>query len=117
MDDDLSSFIRRVDNLVTLKINVENNDPTKTMFVGLAETSDIRGYLSDVVYPEFRVHNWNYDPWGNSFPDYSLWSFSGDAPESTPDALDYWTLEGSDTEDVTLTWDPVGGIYWLVIMN
>ena len=41
-----------VGTLATLRIVAENRDPAKGVFVGVAETTDLEGYLSDVAYAE-----------------------------------------------------------------
>jgi hypothetical protein len=81
----------------------QSGDP---LFLGLAATEDVEGYLADVrhdtvldlVGPEYRE--------------------SGSrAPSGPPEAEDFWVVSASGTGEQSVVWEPRDGDWTVVVMN
>jgi len=100
-------------DLATIKVKASNDNPSKQVFIGIAEKSDVEDYLDGVEYDEitgFRIHPYDVDykkHTGSSVPE---------APDS-PDIRDIWTewVVGNGTQ--TLEWEIESGSWVLVLMN
>jgi len=97
-------------NFVTIKVEGENNDSSKQIFIGIADESDIRHYLSDVSYDEVKeleIHPYNVSytrHYGSSVPE-------------PPIAQTFWVAEKYGSGARTLEWDLEEGTWVLVLMN
>ena len=82
-------------------------DTGEPLFVGVARTSDVQGYLGDVsrdTLREFRV--------GKAV----LETTDGGAPATAPADQTFWVAQASGT-DATLTWDLEDGDWTIVLMR
>ena len=82
-------------------------DAGEPLFVGVAATSDVEGYLGDVsrdTLSEFRA--------GNAV----LETTDGGAPATGPTDQTFWVAQATGT-DATLTWDLQGGDWTVVLMR
>ena len=101
-------------DLVTFKVEGSNNDDTKGIFIGVAETeeSEWREYINDVEYDEiidFRIHDDKLDVeykhhYGSSAP-------------AVPTSQTFWAASTYGTGTQTLEWELERGTYSLVLMN
>ncbi|WP_457187287.1 DUF4389 domain-containing protein [Nocardioides sp. P5_E3] len=83
------------------------SDTGEPLFVGVAATSDVEGYLGDVsrdTLSEFRA--------GNAV----LETTDGGAPATGPTDQTFWVAQATGT-DATLTWDLQGGDWTVVLMR
>ena len=83
------------------------SDTGEPLFVGVAATSDVEGYLGDVsrdTLTEFRA--------GNAV----LEATDGGAPATGPTDQTFWVAQATGT-DATLTWDLQGGDWTVVLMR
>ena len=97
-------------NLATFKIEGSNNDPSKQIFIGVAEESDIQAYLSGVEYEEitqFRIRPYRVD----------YRNHPGTSEPTTPTSQTFWTASTHGTGTQTLEWELETGSYSLVLMN
>lgn len=99
-----------VGTLASLRIVAENRDPEKGVFIGVAEATDLDGYLSNVAYAE--IVELEMEPFEATFV-----THSGEAAPQTPSAQAFWTASTSGVGPQTLTWDVESGDYALVLMN
>lgn len=105
-----AAWIWDTSNLLTIKVEGENNDTSKEIFIGIADEPDWKAYLDGVAYDEiteFRIYPFEieYDPhWGNS------------APEG-PTTKDFWTAQAHGNGTQTLKWELESGSFSLVLMN
>jgi hypothetical protein len=82
-------------------------DAGEPLFVGIAATSDVEGYLGDVsrdTLSEFRA--------GHAV----LQTTDGGAPATGPTEQTFWVAQATGT-DATLTWDLQGGDWTVVLMR
>jgi len=97
-------------NLVTFKVEGSNNDPSKQIFMGVAEESDVQVYLSGVEYDEitqFRIHPYRVD----------YRNHPGTSEPTAPTSQTFWTASAHGTGIQTLKWELETGSYVLVLMN
>lgn len=99
-------------DLVTFKVEGTNNDASKGVFIGVAEESDLIGYLSDVEYDEiisFRIHSDGFDVDYKNHP--------GNSSPTAPTSETFWMDSKSGTGTQVLEWELETGTYSLVLMN
>jgi len=97
-------------DLVTFKVEGSNNDPSKGIFIGIAEESDWKAYLSDVEYDE--ITDFDLDPF-----DVDYRNHPGDSVPADPTSQTFWTESTYGTGTRTLEWELETGTYSLVLMN
>lgn len=98
---------------VTIKITGSSNDPSKNVFIGIAEASDVETYLTDVRYHE--ITSFSLSPSGSFDVEYE--THSGDTAPSDPSSQVFWTASEHGAGTQTLMWSPETGSYWIVLMN
>jgi hypothetical protein len=89
----------------TVKLESESTSP---VFVGIAPTGDVAGYLGDVPRDELRSI-------GDSANEYRF--RSGAATPSAPAGQDFWVASSSGTGAQDLRWDVEDGNWQIVVMN
>ena len=117
IDDDSERIAQRFSNLVTFKMTAESNTPGEEVFIGLIQDNSAQGFLEDVEYDRLVGRNWEYDPWSSNFPDYTLVHSDGTRAAVTPLVLSSWIEHASGQGEQTITWNPVEGNYWVIVMN
>jgi hypothetical protein len=105
--------IYRQINAGTIRIEGENNDASKEIFIGIIEESDLEQYLGDVEYTEVT----NIGDIVTSGEDPTYDNHSGASTPAAPAGQTLWTASVSGTGAQTLEWKPEEGDYWIVIMN
>jgi hypothetical protein len=98
------------DLLGTIRIRATSDDPAKPVFVGLAPSRDVDGYLGGVGHDDVR--DIDVDP---TRVDYT--AHAGEAPASPPGEQTFWERSDSGTGTRTLTWQLATGDWTLVVMN
>jgi hypothetical protein len=98
------------DLLGTVRIRATSDDPAKPVFVGLAPTADVDGYLRGVGHDDVR--DLDVDP---VRIDYT--AHSGGAPASPPGEQTFWERSDAGTGTRTMTWDLATGDWTVVVMN
>ena len=101
---------REPGDFLTLKIEGSNNDPSKQIFIGVAEASGLEVYLKDVEYDEitrFRIrrHSLGYT------------NHPGASEPQAPTTQTFWTTSVHGAGTQTLEWGIEEGTYSLVMMN
>ncbi|HXZ94869.1 MAG TPA: DUF4389 domain-containing protein, partial [Dehalococcoidia bacterium] len=97
-------------HIVTIKVQASNENPSKQIFIGIADETDVQTYLSGVNYDEikkfgilpFRVYYTNHP--GNYTP----------AP---PTSQTFWVVSEHGSGTQTLEWELQTGKWVLVLMN
>jgi len=84
------------------------DDPSRQTFVGIAPTSDVRGYLSEVEYSTVT-------DFGSGGATYTF--HAGGAPATPPAEAGFWVAEASGSGTQSLTWAPSSGDWTIVVMN
>ncbi|NQS88638.1 hypothetical protein HQ584_02455 [Patescibacteria group bacterium] len=97
-------------DFLTLKIESSNNDPSKQIFIGIAEISDLKAYLSDVEYDEithFRIHRFELD----------YTNHPGSSEPAAPTSQTLWITSAHGAGTQILEWGIEPGSYSFVLMN
>ena len=97
-------------NLVTFKVEGYNDDPTKQIFIGIAEEADLDIYLHDVRY--YEITDFSIYPYEIDY----RYHPGGDQPEH-PALQAFWTESAYGSGTQTLEWTLETGTYSLVLMN
>ncbi|RBY74961.1 hypothetical protein DQ239_18210 [Blastococcus sp. TF02-09] len=96
--------------LGTTRVELTAADPTRGVFVGVAPSADVDGYLDGVrrtVIADLGLDT--------SAADQVL--LPGGAPSGPPADQDFWTVQASGPGTQQLGWDPDDGTWTLVVMN
>ena len=95
------------DLLGTVRVKAESTNP-RPLFVGIARTEDIDGYLGGVGRSELTDFR-HGDPVYQQFP--------GRAPAGPPGAQSFWVAESSGTGQQVVDWDAESGDWTVAVMN
>jgi hypothetical protein len=98
------------DLLGTVRIRATGADPAKPVFVGIARTADVNGYLDGVAHAD--VTEIDADP-----ADIRYAEQAGSAPGSAPGDQTFWDRSDSGTGTRTMEWQVSGGDWTVVVMN
>ncbi len=97
-------------DFLTLKIEGSSSDPSKQVFLGIAEVSDLKAYLNDVEYDEitdFRIRR----------PSLDYTNHPGTLTPEDPTNQVFWTVSAHGEGTQTLEWGIEEGTYSFVLMN
>jgi len=97
-------------DFLTLKIEGSSNDPSKQIFIGVAEAEDLEAYLKDVEYDEvsdFEIRRASLD----------YTNHPGTLAPEAPTNQAFWTASAHGTGTQTLEWGIEEGTYSLALMN
>jgi hypothetical protein len=104
-------------DVVTIRLSGSNNNPTKSVFIGIAEMSDVNTYLQDVEYNEVT----NLIVEGNPLQGFKLnvgyTIHSGLASPQDPTSVHFWEVSTQGANTQTMSWMPRTGAYWVIFMN
>ena len=93
-----------------IKIEVENNDPSQSVFVGIARSRDIDAYLEDVKHDEIT----SVDIFDSSF-DYER--KPGEMLPEPPGTQDFWVEEAQGRGPQEIVFDIEEGEFTVLAMN
>jgi hypothetical protein len=97
-------------NPITIKVEATNSVDQKPIFIGLARTSDLDQYLSNVSYDE--VVNVSIRPIRIETRHHS-----GAVAPPPPTSQGFWVVTATGSGTQMLQWDVASGSYTLVLMN
>ncbi len=97
-------------NLITFKVEGSSDDPSKQIFIGVADKADLDSYLNDVEYDE--VDELRIDPFEISYRRHA-----GGSVPSAPTSQGFWTASTYGTGTQVLDWTLETGTWSLVLMN
>lgn len=100
-------------DLVTIKLTCLSNDPSKSIFLGIAEASDVESYLYDVYYDEIT----RFSISSSRSLSVEFQTHPGDSVTSDPASQTFWTVSEYGVGTQTLEWSPEAGNYRIVLMN
>jgi len=92
--------------LGTVRIRVTPVSPGPALFAGIGPSADVDSYLTGVGHTVIS------DFWGDK-----MQTIGGGAPGSAPGTHSFWAASASGPGTQTLRWDPVSGIWTVVVMN
>ncbi|OGD46013.1 hypothetical protein A3K69_07960 [Candidatus Bathyarchaeota archaeon RBG_16_57_9] len=117
IDYEASRVLRAMGGDIVFKLEARSRDPSKPVFLGVAQDQYASTYLGQVEYDRLVSGRWEYDPFVNDFPDYTLSRHPGQAPSGPPTMHSFWAAHQAGTGNQVLTWSPTTGSYWVVVMN
>ena len=91
-----------------------NNNPSKSIFMGVADEADLNNYLNDVNYDEITSIDFG---WHLDFDEVTYINHTGNSMPSAPDSETIWTASVEGTATETLVWETEVGTYSIVMMN
>ncbi len=97
-------------DLAIVKVEASNDSPSKQIFIGMAEKSDVQDYLNDVEYDEiteFRIHPYSVD----------YQNHPGGSVPADPASQAFWRVLAYGAGTQTLEWELERGTWVLVLMN
>ena len=97
-------------NLVIFKVEGSKDDPSKQIFIGIAEESFLNTYLSNVNYDE--ITEFRFYPYSVEYTNHP-----GDSEPAAPTSQTFWAASAYGGGNQTLKWEPETGSYSLVLMN
>jgi hypothetical protein len=89
-----------------IRIRVTPSSAESTSFVGIGPSNEVHPYLAGVG------HTMITDFWSETVE-----PIDGDAIASAPSSQDFWVASDSGAGSRTVTWDPTGGSWSVVVMN
>ena len=89
-----------------IRVRVTPASSGSTLFVGIGPSNEVDRYLSGVGHTVIT------DFWSES-----VQPIGGDATASAPASQDFWVASDSGAGPRTVTWDPTGGSWSVVVMN
>ena len=97
-------------NFATVKMEGENNDSSKQIFIGIAKESYVKDYLLHVNYDEIRELS--------LYPEKVTYrNHPGSSVPEAPTEQTFWVAQESGTGTQTLEWELKEGTWVLVLMN
>jgi hypothetical protein len=109
VDLDGAGWIIDRDDLGNVRLKVESS-AGKPVFVGIARTSDVSGYLRGSSYTS--VTDVDYSPFHASYRDHG-----GDRRPALPTDQDFWAASAHGPGTQTVAWDLEDGDWSIVVMN
>jgi hypothetical protein len=109
VDLDGAGWIMDRDDLGNVRLAVESS-AGKPVFVGIAPTSDVAGYLRGTSYTS--VTDVDYSPFHASYRDHA-----GDRRPALPAKQGFWTASAHGSGTQTVAWDLQDGDWSIVVMN
>ena len=97
-------------DFLTLKIEGSSSDSSKQIFIGVAETSDLEGYLTGVEYDQ--ITDWNFR---RLKPEYT--NYPGTSEPLAPTFQAFWIASAHGAGTQTLEWGIESGTYSFLLMN
>jgi hypothetical protein len=98
------------DLLGTVRIRVTAADPARPVFLGIARTGEVDGYLSGVGHAD--VTDIDVDPVRVEYA-----AHPGAAPRSAPGGQAFWERSDAGTGTRTVEWELATGDWTVVVMN
>jgi hypothetical protein len=92
----------------TIRLRVNNGDPSTPVFLGIGRAEDVAGYLDGVRHSTLTEI-------GDPATSYEEWA--GSAPKTRPGDGAVWLAKVEGTGTQTLTWTPDDGPWRAVLMN
>jgi hypothetical protein len=102
------AYARRL--LGTVRIRATSADPAVPVFVGIARTADVDGYLEGVGHAD--IADIDSRPVSVDYAEHA-----GSAPRTIPEEQTFWDSSDSGTGTRTLNWNVAAGDWTVVVMN
>ena len=114
IDETALKVLRNIGVVTIFEFEGRNNNPSKPIFMGIADERDLDSYLNNINYDEITSIDFG---WHLDFDDVRYINRSGTSTPSVPASENIWaeSVDGIATE--TLRWETEAGSYSIVMMN
>jgi hypothetical protein len=101
--------------LVTdFEVEGRSNDSSKGIFIGVAEETDLKAYLSNVAYDEMTSTDFG---WRLSIDEVTYIRHPGSSTPAPPTSQTFWTESAHGVGTQTMEWETEVGRHSIVLMN
>lgn len=114
LDEVALRVLRTIGVITIFKVEGTNNFPSKQIFMGVADQSDLGEYLDNVAYDEMNLVNRG---WRLDFNKVTYVSHSGASLPTVPSSESIWTVSDVGTGSQSLEWQTKAGNNSIVLMN
>jgi len=114
LDETAVRVLRSIGVITVFEFQGENNDPSKQIFMGVADEVELEDYLDNVDYDE--IDNIGFG-WGLDFDRITYTNHPGNYEPSLPASESIWAASVVGTASETLVWETRAGSYSIVVMN
>ena len=114
IDEVALKVLRRIGVITIFEFEGTNNNPSKPIFMGVADEADLENYLSNVDYDEITSIDFG---WHLDFDEVTYNNHPGNSTPSAPASETIWTASVGGTATETLVWETEAGCYSIVMMN
>ena len=97
-------------NLASFRVEGTNDDPSKNIFIGVAEGDDVKNYLANAEYDEVT----DIDVTPNKL-EYT--HHTGDLEPAAPDTQTFWLESAYGAGEQVIEWELESGSWSVVVMN
>ena len=113
--DEVALDVLRTMGVITIfEFEGMNNNPSKQIFMGVADEADLNNYLNNVNYDEITSIDFG---WHLDFDEVTYVDHPGNSTPSSPSSETIWTASADGAATQTLEWETEVGSYSIVMMN
>jgi hypothetical protein len=114
LDETAVRVLKSIGIITTFEFQGENNNPSKQIFMGVADEAQLEDYLDNVEYDE--IDNIGFG-WDLDFGGITYTNHPGDDEPSLPASESIWAVSAVGAASETLVWETRAGSYSIVVMN
>lgn len=114
LDETAVRVLRSIGVITVFEFQGKNNNPSKQIFMGVADEAELENYLDNVDYDE--IDNIGFG-WHLDFSRITYNTHPGDDEPSPPASESMWAASAVGTANETLVWETRTGSYSIVVMN
>lgn len=97
-------------DLVRVRLRASSGDSARPVFIGIARTADVEGYLAGVAHDVVR--DVDLRPFEAHYR-----AVDGAREPTSPQNQSFWVLSSAGTNTRTVVWEPDDGTWTIVVMN
>ncbi len=113
IDEDALDVLDWMGLVTDFKVEGSNNDPSKGIFIGVGEESDLEAYLNDVNHDEM---DWSDIGWLD-FDEVTYENKSGSSEPTAPTSETFWRVSAHGLATQTMEWETEAGSHSILLMN
>jgi hypothetical protein len=114
LDETAVRVLRSIGVITVFEFQGKNNNPSKQIFMGVADEAELENYLDNVDYDE--IDNIGFG-WRLDFSRITYNTHPGDDEPSPPASESIWAASVVGPANETLVWETRTGSYSIVMMN
>lgn len=114
LDEVALRVLRTIGVITIFEVEGMNNNPSKQIFMGVADQANLGNYLDNVAYDEMNLVNRG---WRLDFSKVTYVSHSGASLPTVPSSESIWTVSKVGEGPQILEWETEKGNHSIVLMN